>query len=123
MATQRLKSNSVSFRAASDLSAKQYFAVKMTSTAGAADLAGAGEGDGILINTPASGELADVVLLGGAKVKLGGTVTRGQFGKSDAAGKLVAATANNDKYIVKFLDSGVNGDIVDVLVISGFVGA
>ena len=78
MASQKIKSFSIAQYAASDLSSKQYYAVKLTSTDDTVDIAGAGQGHGIVINVPATGDLADVVVFGGAKVKLGGTVTRGQ---------------------------------------------
>ena len=123
MSVISLRPSTITARANADLSAKQFFVVKLSSTAGYVALAGAGEGDAVLMNTPASEELADIAVMGGAKVKLGGTVTRGQYGKSDASGKIVAATTDKDRYIVKILESGVDGDIVSAIVCPGYLAA
>jgi hypothetical protein len=59
-----------------------------------------------------TGERVDVVLLGIADVKLGGTVTRGALITSDASGNGVAAVPG----------VGVNNRIVGIAVIAGVVG-
>jgi hypothetical protein len=58
---------------------------------------------------------------GGAKLELGGTVTRGQYIKSGAAGVGVAATADTEEYCARALKSGVSGDIIPVDVVAGIV--
>ena len=67
----------------------------------------------------ASGESCDVILMGIAEVKLGGTVTRGDLITSDATGQgLTAAPAAgvNNRHIGIAQVSGVSGDIIPVLV-------
>lgn len=67
---------------------------------------------------PALGERCDVVLAGMAEVKLGGTVARGGPITSDATGQgLAAAPAGgaNNRVIGFALQSGVNGDVIPVL--------
>lgn len=66
---------------------------------------------------PALGERCDVVLVGIAEVKLGGTVARGGPVTSDATGQGVAAApaaGSNNRVIGYALASGVSGDIVPV---------
>lgn len=67
----------------------------------------------------ASGEPVDVIYEGIATVKLGGTVTRGDWLVSDASGNAIvsaAAAGTNNESIGKALQSGVSGDLIDVLV-------
>lgn len=47
-------------------------------------------------------------------LELGGTVTHGQYIKSDADGKGVAATSDKDKVGAQCLQAGVSGDLVKV---------
>lgn len=49
-------------------------------------------------------------------LELGGTVTRGAFLKSDADGKGVATTTDQDKYGAIAREAGVSGDLVRVQV-------
>lgn len=64
-----------------------------------------------------TGERVDVILVGIADLKLGGSVARGQLVTSGAAGVGVAAiTAGTDRVIGVALASGVSGDIIPVLV-------
>lgn len=112
-----------SFKATADYSAKQYCAV----TFGADDehatvqSSAGGRCFGILQNAPnAANAIAEVALPGGgAKAVLGGTVTRGNFLKSDANGALVAAATDKDEYVAKAMASGVAGDVIAVEVILG----
>lgn len=65
-----------------------------------------------------SGERVDVVHEGIANLKLGGTVARGAPVTSDASGQGVApapAAGTNNRIIGFALVSGVNGDIIPVL--------
>lgn len=111
----------VGFKAGADLSAKQYTFVKFGSADDTMVGSGAGEAtDGIIQDAPASGEYGAVALQGGgAKLKLGGTVTRGQYLKSDANGAGVAVAADKDVYGAKAAASGVLGDIIAVEVVTG----
>lgn len=82
--------------AAADLSAKQYYAVKIDSN-GKVALAGAGESAiGILQNNPAEGQTAAVMLSGETYAVFGGTVAAGANLTPDANGKLVTASAGNN---------------------------
>lgn len=84
----------ITLLAAADLSAKQFFAVKVDS-AGKAAVAGAGQTvAGILQNDPASGQAGTVRVLGVSKAEAGGTVAAGDRVAADANGALVAATAS-----------------------------
>lgn len=70
----------------------------------------------------ASGERCDVVVAGIAEVKLGGTVTRGDFITANASGQgLAAAPAAgvNNVVIGRALMSGVSGDVIRVLLAPG----
>lgn len=73
---------------------------------------------------PALGERCAVVTHGIAEVKLGGTVVRGGPITSDASGQGVAAApaaANNNRLIGFALQSGVAGDVINVLVSPGSI--
>lgn len=67
---------------------------------------------------PALGERCDVVTHGIAEVKLGGTVVRGGPLTSDATGQAVAAAPAagvNNRVIGYARQSGVSGDVIEVL--------
>ena len=86
----------ISIPAGADLSANQFFAVKIDSS-GNAVLAGAGEQAYILQNKPDStGKevTANLAIGGQSKALFGGTVAAGDFVASDAAGKVITAVAN-----------------------------
>jgi hypothetical protein len=108
------------FLAEGDLSAKQFFFVVFGATDDAVVSAGAGVAPiGILQNAPTAGKPAEVAKAGGgAKLKLSGTVTRGDFVKSDTTGTGLAAT-NGDKYGAQAMQSGVTGDVIAVEVVIG----
>jgi len=82
-----------------DLSAKQFFVVKLTNSSGTAQaaLCGAGaESFGILQNKPAAqGRAAEVAVAGASKAVAGGTVTAGSKVASDSAGKVVDAVSGD----------------------------
>lgn len=110
------------FRAGADLSAKKNCFVKFGSDDESVVAAGAGEETvGILQSSDStSGRIGEVALQGGgAKLLLGGTVTRGAYLKSDANGAGVAVTTDKDKYGAKAMASGVAGDVIGVEVVQG----
>jgi hypothetical protein len=78
---------------------------------------------GVFQHTTANaGEAVRVMLSGITRVKLGGTVTRGGWGTSDANGKAVAAAPGagvNAAVVGRFLASGVDGDVVSLLLAPG----
>ena len=106
--------------AAADLSAKQYYFVKLDSDGKAALCSGATDKPiGILQNAPTSGTEAEVVIVGGSKVVAGGTLDEGNSVGTDANGKAVALTQGTDttKYVVgQALSAGVSNNIVTVVI-------
>lgn len=103
--------------AAADLSAKQYYAVVF----GASGVALAGDGlavDGILQNTPASGEVCEVTFGGVSKAVAGAAITKGAAVASDANGKLITAVSGD--YIVgrALRAAGAANEIIPVLLSS-----
>lgn len=76
---------------ATDLSAKQYYAVKI-SAAKTVAIASTGDGIGVLQNAPVAGRAAEVCVEGVFMGLLGGTVAAGDRLTSDSAGKLVKIT-------------------------------
>ena len=84
-----------SFVAGADLSDKQFYAVKMGANDGEVVLAGDGEGLGLLLNKPASGQDTSVMLLGMTKGISNGALARGVEVTASAAGKLKAAGAKD----------------------------
>lgn len=113
------------FEAGENLSAKQFFAVKLNSS-GQVVLAGAGERViGILQNKPESGAAAKVATVRGttSKLKFGGSVTAGDAIKADSAGKGASGTGNLDKAFAICLFTAVDGDINEVLLADIYVAA
>jgi hypothetical protein len=69
--------------------------------------------------TASAGDEVRVMLDGITKIKLGGTVTRGQPLTSDASGQAVAAApaaGSNVRIIGIAMASGVSGDIITMLI-------
>lgn len=102
---------------ATDLTAKQYFAVKLTSTARTVALASTG-GEmiyGILQNAPAIGESANVCQLGITKAAAGGTIAAGDPLTTDTAGKVITYTSSKVKIGVA-ITAGVAGDLITMYV-------
>jgi len=77
---------------------------------------------GIFQHASGAGEEVRLGLAGVSLLKLGGTVTRGNWLTSDGSGQGVAAspaTGVNNSVIAKALASGVSGDIIPVLLAQG----
>lgn len=110
----------ISALAAGDLSAAQYLAMKIsaantvTTTAAVTDV-----GIGLLQNDPAAaGRAATVAVMGVAKGMLGATVsTAGTIVAPMANGRLQTAVATQYPLGI-CLGTGVDGDIVDILLLS-----
>lgn len=103
-------------KAAADLSAAQFLAVKLSADL-TVNLAGAGEmAHAILQNKPLLGEGAELIRLGGSKAVLGGTVAAGDKLASDAAGKLVVAGAGNHVIAIA-LEAGAVDEVCSVEVL------
>lgn len=104
--------------AAADLSAKQFYAVKL-SAARAVNLASTGGENiyGILQNAPVSGAPADVVIFGICKAICGTAgVTAGAAVMTDTAGKLTDQTSTNVKVGVA-LETATVGQIFTMKVV------
>ena len=98
--------------AAADLSEAQFRFV--TAGATGVELTGAGEAaDGVLINDPANGGAAAVVVFGRTIVEAGGNITAGAEVASDATGKVVAAVTGNI-VLGKAVEAAVNGQLITV---------
>ena len=114
----------VSFVADSDISAKQFEAVKMSGSASLEVGPITGTTDrpiGILIDNPnAAGQPAGVAIPGEVtKARFGGTVNEGDSLSVDADGELVAVVEGTDttRYIIaQALEAGVDQDVKLVLV-------
>ncbi|NMC09524.1 MAG: hypothetical protein GYA39_00875 [Methanothrix sp.] len=100
-----------------DLSAKQFYCVKLNAS-GQMILSGAGENAlGILQDKPTSGQVGAVCCLGKSMAIYGASVTAGQNLASDASGKLVPATGS-DAVVAVAAESGSDGEICSVYVVS-----
>jgi hypothetical protein len=106
--------------AGADLSAKQYNFVKLNSSGQAVACAAATDLPiGILQNAPTSGQEAEVLIAGGSKLVLGGTVAAAGVVGVSATGTGVAIVHGTDS--TKFalgqaITGGASGEIVTVVV-------
>ena len=107
------------FIAGEDLSSSQFKFVTLESD-GQIDLAdSAGENCiGVVINDPASGGEATVVVSGKTVVTAGGTITAGASVATDASGDAVTASTGN--IVMGYaLEAGVDGQVIAVELIQG----
>lgn len=107
------------FVANADLSAKQYYIMKVL-TGNKCDLAAAATDPlvGTLNNKPKSADSADVTLRSGGMTGLvvcGGTITVGDEITSDGSGKAITTTTGGDQVLGTALESAVSGDIVEYM--------
>jgi hypothetical protein len=110
----------ITLEAGEDLSAKQYFFVKIS--AGKAVLC-SGATDvpiGVLQNDPASGEEASITVVGGTKIKSSASIAAGVKIGTNGDGKADAKTAGSDttEYIVGqvILGAGADNEILTAVV-------
>ena len=107
------------FIAGEDLSSSQFKFVTLESD-GQIDLAdSAGENCiGVVINDPASGGEATVVVSGKTVVTAGGTIAAGASVATDASGDAVTASTGN--IVMGYaLEAGVDGQVIAVELIQG----
>jgi hypothetical protein len=105
------------FTAGADLSTHQYKLVKFDSTNNSVILCGNAEKPiGVLMNAPASGDLAEVALQGGAKVKIGTTMSALGGSIASAANGVARAAVAGEWAIGTQQDSGVSGDIIPIII-------
>ena len=108
-------------KANADLSSKQYYGMKFSTTDWTFQIATAGACDAILQDKPAAaGRAGSLRISGGSKVVLGGTVTAGQHGTTDANGAFVAVTTDKQRYVCKFIEGGDSGDTVSAIMERGY---
>lgn len=96
-------------KAAADLSAKQFFAVKLDANG---DVVLSGDGDlslGILQNAPILGEACEIEMDGISKTVAGAAVAIGAEVAANAAGKLITAVAG--KRVVAVALQAAAGDL------------
>jgi len=110
--------------ASADLSAKQYYAVKLDSSAEVA-LAGANEAViGILNNKPQSGEEASVKFMGTSKAIVSEAVSIMDRLTPTVAGKLEVVDLADEKYCAIALEAATaDGDIIEVMLVSAQASA
>ena len=110
----------VSLVAGGDLSSSQYRFVKLNSSGQVIAVAAATDRPiGVLQNNPASGAVAEVLISGGTKLVLSGTVTEGAIVSPSANGTAVAIVAGTDttKYICgSALTEGASGEIITAVI-------
>lgn len=110
----------VSLVAGADLSSSQYKFVKLNSSGQVIAVAAATDRPiGVLQNNPTSGKTAEVLVSGGTKLVLGGSVTEGQIVSPNAsgAGVTIAPGTDTTKYICgTALTEGANGEIITAVV-------
>ena len=112
-------------KADADLSASQFDFVKLNASADfQIDAISAAADDilGVLQNKPeASGQAADVAILGTCKVRAGGSITRGNKIKVTADGEALAATeitdgsAADEEIVGQALESGADQEIIHIV--------
>ena len=102
--------------AAADLSAKQFYLVKINSSAKAAAFAAATDLPYGVLNTAAiAGDACEIVNQGITKVVAGGTVAAGDALMPDATGRVVTCTPGTDttKYQIGIaLEAGASGNTI-----------
>ena len=109
--------------AGATLAAKQYYVVKLASTAKQVIAAAAATDGaiGIVQNDPASGEEALVACLGAVKAAAETSVSAGDWVASSTTGRVKTTTNANDDVIGRALEaSSAAGDIITVLLGTGF---
>jgi len=116
----------VSLIAGADLSSSQYKFVKLNSSGQVIAVAAATDRPiGVLQNNPASGGTAEVLVSGGTKLVLGGTVTEGQIVSPSSTGAGVTITVGTDttKYICgTALTEGASGEIITAVIACSSAG-
>lgn len=113
--------------AGEDLRLKQYYCVKLSSTAGEVLLATAAKDQtniGLLQNDPSTGEVADVAFLGVAKgITEDTAVTFGSALEANTSGELHDASNDEAKIIGHALETSITtGNIISVLVNPSWFG-
>lgn len=111
----------VGFTASADLSAKQYYAVKISGANTVTVCNGVTDKPiGILQNAPTSGQAAEVCVVGISKISSDAALSRDDLIGTSADGQLAAYVPGTDttKYIIGrvLVASGAAGDITTALI-------
>lgn len=109
----------LSFKAAADLSAAQFKAVKVDSNG---EIALCGDGDsfiGILQNDPTSGNAGDVMTYGKSKAIASAAIAAGALVTTAALGKVKTADGEDKIFGVATIAAAADGDIISVLLLTG----
>ena len=111
----------ITLPAGADLSAKQYYFVKVNSSGNAVLCAAATDAPiGVLQNAPISGAEASVLVVGGTKLVAGAAIAAGIKIGTDSAGKADAKVAGTDttEYTVGqvLLASGADLDVLTAVI-------
>lgn len=101
--------------AAADLSASQFYAVKITA-ARAVNLASTGGEPiyGILQNKPTSGQAADVGLFGITKAVAGAAITAGAYLMTDTSGRLITVVTTSKRVAQALEAATAAGQLITV---------
>lgn len=117
MSQVNLKSIVQAFTAGADLSTHQYKLVKFDTTNNSVILCGNAEKPlGVLLNAPASGQIAEVAVQGGAKVKIGTTMSTLSTSVASAASGVGRAAVAGEWAIGTQQDTGVSGDLIPIII-------
>jgi hypothetical protein len=115
--TQSMKLPGVT--AGADLSAKQYYCVKMASTAKEVVVSSAATDAsiGLIQNDPVDGQEALVVVSGPARAAAETSVSAGDWVASSTTGRVKTTTTANDDVVGRAVEaSSAAGDIITVIV-------
>lgn len=110
----------ITLEAGEDLSAKQYYFVKISSGKAVACAAATDVPIGVLQNDPASGEEASIVVVGGTKIVSSASIAAGIKIGTNNAGKADAKVAGTDttEYTVGqvILGAGADGEVLTAVI-------
>jgi len=125
MAQYNPASGERTFKAGADLSAKQFYIVKLDTVQNQVVLASAATDKliGTLLNAPVLGQEARVHMnVGTTKVVASGVIALGAFVTSDGSGKGASTTTDKDKVIgIALQAAAADGDIIEVACFPGML--
>ncbi len=109
-----------------DLTNKEYYFATYDGASGDVVKLASGASEFLLIlgeGADGSSEAANVsvVVAGETKLKLGGSVSAGDYITANSSGEGIATTTGGDQFGAIALSSGASGDLIPVLKVNGFV--
>lgn len=112
-----LQSKIQAFKAGADLTTHQYKLVKFGADNDTIVLCGNAEKPlGVLMNNPNTGEIAEIAVQGGAKVKIGTTMSTLGGSVASAANGVGRAAVAGEWAIGTQQDAGVSGDLIPIII-------